>query len=338
MEDAEFGVWRAGSAFTPPFQVTLAPFGQGQDEGALLHMAVTHMLSDGYSVVPLLNDLAHLVTQAEREAQSAELGSSAPAPESAAVLPPLPSMLATIEPRLMKTINGADNCSGVDDAPLVGGGITHEPVGQKWGPDAFTVIATVEPAVVAAIRQAAHRLAVPEDIAMLTILGITLAWFEGNKLEPIAMIVPQRDGPAENDMVGLFADIRHLTVHTEGMNFAGVAMHLHRIVKERLWCAPGIATQFDLALVNFEWTDFDEAHGFAQHVNLYDGNENARHPLKVAVEQPDRDTWRMRVAFHCRKFDDEQRNLFFEMFERSLHTLLEDPLKLVWPEDGYGNC
>merc|ERR1739845_198347 len=106
---------------------------------------------------------------------------------------------------------------------------------QKWGhSDASTIFATLPTNVVTAIRQAAHKLAVPEDIAILTIISVALAWFENKKTEPIAMVVPQRDGPGESDMVGLFADIRHLNVCTDGLSFAGVALRLDHIVRERL--------------------------------------------------------------------------------------------------------
>jgi len=80
VEEADKALWNCGSAFefVPPFQVVLAPFGprkgksggeaangQDEEEGVLLKLVVTHMLSDGYSVVPLLSDLSHLVSQAE---------------------------------------------------------------------------------------------------------------------------------------------------------------------------------------------------------------------------------------------------------------------------------
>jgi len=336
--EAEDALWAGRGNFEPPFRAVLAPFGKGGEEGALLYLAVTHMFSDGYSVVPLLSDLAHLVSEAETSLGLATLDSQAsdavcrqptPSLESRA-LPMLPCMLEALEPRLFHTVEGGDGGSG---ATARRGGITREPIVRKWGPDAIMVYATLPAEVVGAIRRAAHFLTVPEDIAMLTLLGTTLAWFEHQPTEPIAMIVPQRDGPSENDMVGLFADIRHLCVCTAGLSFAGVALRLHHVVKERLWCAPGVATQNELALINFEWTDFDELHGFSQHVSLFEQRENARHPVKIAVEQPDKDTWQMRVAFNPAVYGESERDRFLELFERSLHGFLQEPLGPVWPED-----
>ena len=47
------------------------------------------------------------------------------------------------------------------------------------------------------------------------------------------MIAPQRDGPGQGDLVGLFADIRMVSIRTEGLSYMGAALRLHHIVKER---------------------------------------------------------------------------------------------------------
>lgn len=51
----------------------------------------------------------------------------------------------------------------------------HAIAGKNWR-NAHTTFATLPVDTVAAIRAAATRLAVPDDIAMLTLLGVTLAW------------------------------------------------------------------------------------------------------------------------------------------------------------------
>lgn len=239
-------------------------------------------------------------------------------------LPAVPSVFEALEPRIFRTINGTSE----ENAPLS----SLDPIGHApWG-EAFTVLATLPEPAVRAIRGAASRLAVPDDIALLTALGIAFAWFEERKSEPIAMIAPLRDGLNETNMVGLFADIRHFTVSTEGLNFAGVALRLHNIVKERLWTQPGLATQFDVPLVNFEWTDFEERHGFTQHVTVCERNESSPHPFKVAVDQPGRDVWRIRAVFAKRYYTEYHSKRFFDLVDQSFRTLSEDPLQLAWPE------
>merc|ERR1712048_1248487 len=178
---------------------------------------------------------------------------------------------------------------------------------------------------------AASSFAVPDDIAMLAVIGVTLAWFENRFQETIAMIVPQRDGPGESDMVGLFSDLRHLDVCTEGLSLAGVALRLHHVVKERLWRVPQLKTQFDLTMVNFEWTDFEEKSGFSQHIQFHEMGEKSFHPLRIAVDQPEHDVWRMRIVFQEGRFTEEQRRHFLVLFERSLRQLRDSPLELVWP-------
>jgi len=229
----------------------------------------------------------------------------------------------------MQTVSGTP-CG--DAAPHTT--ITMDPVFRPWGQTSFTEYGFIGQDVVQEIRRTARTLGVPEDVVILAIIGVALAWFEGNKTEPIAMIVPQRDGPSENEMVGLFADIRHLSVITGGLSFAGVAAQLHHVVKERLWWAPGLTNQCDLPMVNFEWTDFEENNGFVQHVRLMEGNGGTRHSMQVAVEQPSKDEWRMRVAFNVARVSTEaQRNEFFDCFHRSLAGFVWCPLDLVWPEE-----
>ena len=192
--------------------------------------------------------------------------------------------------------------------------------------------------VVAAVRRSAEQLAVPDGIAMLAAVGITLSWFTTTKdTLVISMIVPQRDGPSENDMVGLFADVRNISVKTGGLSFAGVAVRLHHITKERLWGTPGMATQYDGPFVNFEWTDFAQRRGFSQVVHIAEWAETSMQSLKIAVDQPDQQSWRMRVAFDKRQYTYRLRERFFVYFEQALYSLLERPLDLVWPVLP-GNC
>jgi hypothetical protein len=316
LEEAEQILWSNARGFKPPFRVSYVPFGKDSEPAALLHIAVTHMLSDGFSIMPLLTDLAHIVTSLETEAAHHSH------------LPPLPNMYEAMEPRLMRTIMGTPTCSADS--------ITLETVGPERtnrSQGAFTVFVTIEHTMVQCVRAAAHILSVPFDIALLTIIGIALAWFENKRLETISMIVPQRDGLAENEMVGLFADFRHVNICTDGCNFVGVALELDRVVKERLWRRPGIATQFDLPMVNFEWTDFDEVGGFMQHISPFDRQENPPYPLKVAVEQPGPDQLRFRVAFRLSDYGEPKRDEFFRLLDKSFRAFLEQPLSRIWPDD-----
>eukprot|EP00927_Polykrikos_kofoidii_P018313 TRINITY_DN18474_c0_g1_i1.p1 TRINITY_DN18474_c0_g1~~TRINITY_DN18474_c0_g1_i1.p1 ORF type:complete len:1546 (-),score=234.08 TRINITY_DN18474_c0_g1_i1:137-4243(-) len=308
--------------FQPPFKVVLVPYGdpgKHEAEGALLRIMVTHMLSDGYCIVPLLSDLAHLVAAAESARDGcAEEGAGRPC---VAALPPVLNMFAAIEPRLASTIDGVDEAHG----------ITRNPLWRNWKTEAHTVISTLPAEVVGAIRWAANRMAVPEDVAMLTLVGTTLAWFQDRESVLFAMVVPQRDGPAENDMIGLFADIRHLVMQTGGLNFVGAAMRLLHDVQERNWRAPGLATQSDVPFVNFEWTDLEELQGFSQHVRVRNWGESARHPVQISVEQIDRASWRMTVSFSLHRYYEQDRNKFFTLFERCLQAMLERPLDKLWP-------
>lgn len=316
LAEAEQKIWEdSGWKFSPPFQVVFLPYGsEGCDgEGVIVRLLVTHMLSDGYSIMPLLSDLTYYISCLE-----AQEGSLAIPP-----LPRLPCIFTVLESRLVDTLRGTAR----------DGGITREPFRRstRGGEKAQCVYADVPDEIVLAIRQAAALLAVPEDVAVLTVITVALAWFENRHIEPIAIIVPQRDGPSENDMVGLFADVRDLAVRTGGLNLAGVALQLQRSVQERQWRAPCLGDQSDLPMINFEWTDFDQTHGFVQHVNLIERIEFSRHYLKIVVEQPSQGAWRLCVAFEVPRYGPTERGRFFNLLSRAFQLLLERPLDPLWP-------
>jgi acyl-coenzyme A synthetase/AMP-(fatty) acid ligase len=311
--------------FVPPFQAALAQYGpsdvagenENSQEGALVHISVTHMFSDGFSIVPILADLAQLVAAAE----NTEL--------KLPQLPALPDAFAVLEERVLRTIN---------DDQSMRDAMTQEPIGRTrcaFQREVVTEIATMRVEMVSALRQAAKALTVADDIAMLAVLGATLAKLLNRPNLTIASIVPQRDGSSSGDLIGLFADIRLVDVRTEGLSFAGMALLLQHVVKNRLWRIPPVATQFDSPLVNFEWTDFDSKHGFSQMPHLRRGPEmGVCNPIKVAVDQPDRNTWRMRTAFDTSIYGPDDRERFFTIFEECLRQLVIDPLALVWPKQG----
>eukprot|EP00928_Gymnodinium_smaydae_P030424 TRINITY_DN22635_c0_g1_i2.p1 TRINITY_DN22635_c0_g1~~TRINITY_DN22635_c0_g1_i2.p1 ORF type:complete len:1320 (+),score=256.20 TRINITY_DN22635_c0_g1_i2:390-3962(+) len=312
-EEALHALWYGAPRFVPPLVVALVPFGpEGAEEGALVHISVTHMFSDGYSLVPLLTDLAQLVARAE---------GCSPVPPP---LPAVPSALAALERRLQRTIRG----DGAGDA------VTLEVIGRRRGGnrEGTTVHATLPEKLVMALQGAARRLAVPDEVVMLAALGATLARLENRGIALLSMVVPQRDGPGESDMVGLFADLRVLALQTEGLSLAGLALQVHHSVKERLWCAPPLGVLYDVPMVNFEWTDFESRQGFTQLVQTRSGAEMILNPLKVAVDQPSRGTWRMRNSFDCAVYDHARRERFFELFHECVRFMIEDPLVMVWPD------
>lgn len=299
IDEATKALWNLPN-FKPPFQAGFAPFGTGTKEGALVSLTVTHMLSDGYSIIPLLADLAHFVNAAEScSPENLSLTSVLSS------LPQVPSAFDPLEARLIRTLQ--------DDHSLHDG-VTYESIGRTHRANVATELATIPAHIVTAVQQMAQVLAVSDEIMMLTALGTTLARFHNVTTQTVAMVVPQRDGPSESDMIGLFADIRHFIIRTESLSYAGVAMHLHYIVKERLWRVPPVATQFDVPFINFEWTDLTRRHGFVQHVHSRQGPEQLSNPMKVAVDQPDTGTWRMRTAFDCSLYKDADREQFFTLF------------------------
>merc|ERR1712139_247570 len=278
-------------------------------------MGVTHMFSDGYSIIPILAELADLVAIAESSAE-------APLPP----LLPLPDPFAALEERVVRTIKGDHS---MRDA------MTHQAIGKTKlmsSREAITISATLPADVVGALKAAGRSLAVADDIAMLTVLSATLARWRSQPTLTIDMIVPNRDGVSESDLIGLFSDIRELDIRTAGFSFAGVALWLQNAVNERLWRAPPVGTQCVNTMINFEWSDFDSHQGFVQLPQPRQGQEHGVHnPLKLAVDQPDPHTWRLRTAFDTAHYERCDREHFFSCFRECLRAIVSDPLGLVWP-------
>lgn len=318
--------WEA-QGFVPPFKAVLAPWGRGGvDEGAMVLFVITHMLSDGYSVVPLFDDFAALIAQAEASQEAAMQ------PQRA--LPPVRNMLALMQLRIAQTVQGVASNLEVAGQPLrrFRGGITRESIAERNWHTCENVFATLPSEIVVAVHQAAQRLTVPQDILMLAIIGVSIAKFLGRRTQPLSMIVPQRDGQGESDVIALMVDYRHFHVCTDELSHAGVALRLSRLIKERRWTCPGLATPHDMPMVNFQWTDFDERESFVQEPWQVNWREDSLHPIAVVVDQPSRESWRLRIGFAATLYDQSKRDHFFQIFDETLNSMLWSPLDLVWPE------
>merc|ERR1719158_2023835 len=66
-EEAYSTMWKNLPTFEPPLVVVLVQYADGDREGALVHLKVTHMFSDGFCIVPLAADLSTFVAQVEEE-------------------------------------------------------------------------------------------------------------------------------------------------------------------------------------------------------------------------------------------------------------------------------
>eukprot|EP00971_Amphidinium_carterae_P286451 5687173-Amphidinium_carterae.1 len=110
------------------------------------------MLSDGFCIVPLLNDLAHLVAAGEGF-------------EGVRPLPSLPNVFDCLEARLLRTIMGDNSRRDT---------ITREELVPKRFEGKKRYV-TLLPELVTAIRRAAECLTVTPEIVILTAITISSA-------------------------------------------------------------------------------------------------------------------------------------------------------------------
>lgn len=140
--------------------------------------------------------------------------------------------------------------------------------------------------------------------------------------------------------------MRVLSMITGGLSMAGVVMRLHHLVKERVWEAPPVLIQADVILINFQWTDLQVRHGFSQVPGFWGiGNEGTFTPMKVVVDQPDRDSWQVKSVFSLDHYNEGKQDEFFTHFQAlaflskskpasllqaTLTQMLHDPLQVIW--------
>lgn len=67
-------------------------------------------------------------------------------------------------------------------------------------------------------------------------------------------------------------------------------------------------------------------------VQCRESAEFLANPLKVAVDQADRFSWRVRMAFDTKLYGQERPDQFFALFQQNVRNLLVDPLQLIWPD------
>eukprot|EP00930_Biecheleria_cincta_P039361 TRINITY_DN27064_c0_g1_i1.p1 TRINITY_DN27064_c0_g1~~TRINITY_DN27064_c0_g1_i1.p1 ORF type:complete len:1328 (+),score=219.18 TRINITY_DN27064_c0_g1_i1:54-4037(+) len=301
---------RNARPFKPPFELIFAPY----EGGLVLQICVTHMLADGFCIVPLMTDLASLVAAAEQGNNSSKVS---------AQLPSLQNPLQVLFSRIERTINADTSLADTITPQRL-----DEPPGSQ---DAISLRAVMPQLLVEDVRRTAALLAVTDEVVMLAALGVTMAKLDQKVTVSIQMVVPQRDGPGASDMVAMFSDYRCLDIPTEGLSYAGVALSLYHMVKERLWRAPLPTGQSELPFVNFEWTDFEERHGFSQIVDAGRSDTSVQTPMKLVVDQPDSQSWRVAATFKTSLYKEDARKRFFPLLDEALLNLIEDPLKLVWP-------
>ncbi|CAK0820771.1 unnamed protein product [Prorocentrum cordatum] len=312
--------------FQPPWQAFLVSFGAGDSEdaeGALVHIMVSHMLSDGASGMPIFADLAQIVAALEDPTR--------------ALPPPPPCALAALEARVLRMI-AASTTAASDLTGHQHGEITHEPIGNAAGycerqPD--TTILTIPQDVTAAFRARARALTVSDEAMVLALLGAVLSRFLRTPEVCMSVVVAQRDGPGESEMLGLFADIRMVHLRVAELSYAGMALWMHHVVQERLWHPQAIASQYQTPLVNIEWQDFERHAGFAHQVYLKQGFEWLSHPIKVSLDQPGPDSFRLRVVIDRALYGAEEQDRFTALLEdpEAFAALLISPLQAVWPSE-----
>lgn len=305
---------RSCSHWEPPLQVTLAPY----HGGALVRFKVSHMLVDGFSVEPLLSDLSDFVMQAEEGGGGAHSRLLSP-----------PQVFELLEERLRRSIEGDRTLREelFSDYSLVG-----RPRPRRRSIE--TRSATLPPCCVALLRDAAERLAISVDTAMVLVISVAAARCLQARTQPICLVAPQRDEAGADEMIGLLADFREFDLCTEGLSFAGAAARLQSIIRDREWHVHRTSVQHLAVWINLEWTVLQGKHGFSQ-VGNFINRKSTRidHAVDVVVDEPCADTFRIHISTDSERFFSRQGGCGLgRALEESLRSFVRDPLAAIWED------
>eukprot|EP00913_Durusdinium_trenchii_P013470 g12650.t1 len=284
--------------FVPPFQLRVAPY----RDGFVLQVRVTHMFSDAFCIIPLMADLAKLVKDQEEGLPSC--------------LPPLPPSFELLQRRLWRTVEGDTTLSDTVTPTFFDS--------PQWSDEVHSEILNVPSGLVDQVKKAALKLAVSDEILLLSALGISIGKMHNKAAQTLHVLAPQRDDAAASDLIGLFVDHRRLEVPIQGLQYAGVALALHLTVKDRQWRAPPVVGGGNAPFVNFMWTDFEAHHGF-EPIPTQKGKEtSAAAPIQIGIVQPDRECWRILCTFK-KSYTEDQVNRFYATLSEAVRCLIEDP-------------
>jgi len=190
----------------------------------------------------------------------------------------------------------------------------------------------------------------PLDALMLALSAVAIARAGSLDVVPMTLYVPQRDGPGEAGLVGLFADWRNIAVQTDRdtATVIGVVLDVAYTLRTRRWAVFNAISKPEATMVNFQPLDVvppESRAGFAQvGEELWrigeclkqiqtDGRNSEMswvpQPLSLTIEQQDRETWYIIVTAAYDWHPPYWMRRFLKAFEEAFWALLAHPTQLV---------
>jgi len=295
-----------------------------------IHMRLNHAFGDAMSYYPLVHDLLTFYRSLV-EGKKAKLTD------------PGPTMLK-LQNRLFEAFD------------LAGGGVTEDRSRYSMRGSLFKHRGTgysydfiLKEDATRAMLWISRKYGIPPEVLLLGIVACGVARAGRTESCDFTMYAPCRDGHADQQGIGLFADWRDLTVNTpEDCTIIGVIWDVHEKIRRREWTIFNCARKPDRAYVNFQLNDSwkrGSRDGFQQlHEDSWKHGETEwkfdeerkdchvmNQPMSFNIEQESEYAWWISCSLdyyqyrpaYCRRMLQTFRNAFYYLVHDPAHRLHE---------------
>lgn len=365
--------------FTPPFIIALYllekppyfcgivdPAFRRTEEGSphqwgaptsFVQFIVSHAYSDGYTGVPLIQDLGALYANAE--------GRSAEQVPLAAL--PYGRSFDVLQERFFAAVDGEPKWAKPDQMSLRAT-CFDGPWAPRRHPWCYNHEVLLETGAVASLQQSAKNCGLPFDVALLSlVLASTFraaaicgshlvpasagenaeaaAMADGSVMSlPLTLYAPLRDGDLNDAMVGLFSDWRDLTVACNGQTtLLGLCLDVADMIRNRRWVVFDPIQNSEHILVNI--LPLDEQPRGPRHfrqtrAHEYGNRRTSRsrerkawkgphRPMRITLEQEAPDAWWISLDINADRFSTSWCRSFVRCLRDCLSELAQKPLEPV---------
>lgn len=323
--------------FMPPGSITLY---QVHEEGggdflskSFVHVGMSHGLSDGFSIYPLLTDLGELYA-AEEEVQDGASQAAGDTTQSS------PRALEILEERFFATVDGKADAECPSRQSMRGQLLSSYGEGFKHD-------IRLGSAASRACEQLAEQYGLSMDVLLLALTSCALARVDGTEQVDMTLYTAQRDGPGEAAMVGLFADWRDIVFDFSagalgGLTLCGAVLKVGECIRHREWvCFDGLRNMTS-TLVNVVTFDSQPVHGFHRssrpggnfYPRMYPGGDRTirtQRPRRLVWERQELEEWWLALDLQSPQHDVWWTRRFVKALQSSLAELRMRPCSPLFP-------
>lgn len=315
--------WKRTVAFRMP--------GEGEEsEMSFLAVHAMHSLVDGQSYEPIVGDLLALY-------------------DASVKLPAAGSGLAALQRRLHHSLDIVSPAAIPQMSSLRGTLFSSQ--GKGYGH-----LLGIRRGAVQALKLTGRGFGVPFDVMLLGLTAVAIARVNAEDAVHFTLYAPMRDEAGEAEMIGLFADWRHISVRADldTATVLGVVLDLEQAIRLRRWSVFNAFCKPEVRMVNFQPLDttrLGSRAGFVQvGEELWRIGENLKQETRsndlnwvpqrfsLTIEKQDSDTWWLLLSVTSQDHPPAWMRRFVHAFTDAFWAILRHPQQRVhraFPTDVY---